>query len=194
MKQTIVNLTKSFVGESQARNRYSFYARIAQKGGYEQIGEIFTITADNEKAHAKRFFEHIQELKKKLKLKDEFIDVPTTAPNVYGTTIENIKASIESEHHEYTEMYPEFAKVAEKEGFTDIAKRWKAVSIAEKHHEERFQKLLEQLEGKTIFRKSQEIEWVCRECGYIYFGKTPPEKCPSCDHPTAFYQVKCENY
>jgi len=194
MKETIVNLTKSFVGECQARNRYTFYSRVAQKEDYEQIAEIFTITADNERAHAKRFFEHIQELKKKFKIKDEEIEIPTSVPNVYGTTIKNLKASIIGEHHEYTELYPMFAKIADKEGLKDIAKRWRAISVAEKHHEERYQKILEQLEGKTIFKKSQEIEWVCRECGYVHFGKTPPEKCPSCDHPTSFYQVKCEEY
>jgi len=194
MKETIVNLTKSFVGESQARNRYTFYAKIAQKEGYEQIAEIFTMTADNEKVHAKRFFEHIQELKKKFDIKGDEIEVSASAPNVYGTTTENLKASIMGEHHEHAELYPMFAKIADKEKLPAIAKRWRAISVAEKHHEERYNIFLEQIKNKTVFRKIQEIEWVCRECGYVHYGKTPPEKCQSCDHPKAFYQVKCEEY
>jgi rubrerythrin len=193
MKETLKNLTKAFIGESQARNRYTFYARIAQKEGYEQIGEIFLLTADNEKAHAKRLFEHIQELKKEEKDLGE-ITVEASAPTVYGTTIENLKAAIAGEGFEHSKMYPEFANVAEKEGYIDIAKRLKAIAMAELHHKERYQKLLDQLEAGTVFEKTKETWWVCRECGYIHFGTTPPETCPSCDHPRAFYQIQCENY
>jgi rubrerythrin len=193
MKETLKNLTKAFIGESQARNRYTFYSRVAQKEGYEQIGEIFLLTADNEKAHAKRLFEHIQELKKEEKDLGE-ITVEAGAPTVYSTTIENLKASIEGENFEHTKMYPEFADTAEKEGYLEIAKRLKAIAMAELHHKERYEKLLAQLEAGTVFKKAKETWWVCRECGYIHFGTTPPETCPSCDHPTAFYQVQCENY
>lgn len=193
MKETLKNLTKAFIGESQARNRYTFYSRVAQKEGYEQIGEIFLLTADNEKAHAKRLFEHIQELKKEEENSGEIV-VEASAPTVYGTTIENLKESIEGENFEHTKMYPEFADIAEKEGYLEIAKRLKAISMAELHHKERYEKLLTQLEAGTVFKKTKETWWVCRECGYIHFGTTPPEACPSCDHPTAFYQVQCENY
>ncbi|MFA6436866.1 MAG: rubrerythrin family protein [Candidatus Paceibacterota bacterium] len=193
MKETLKNLTKAFIGESQARNRYTFYSRVAQKEGYEQIGEIFLLTADNEKAHAKRLFEHIQELKKEEKDSSE-VTVEAGMPAVYGTTIENLKASIEGENFENTKMYPEFADTAEKEGYLEIAKRLKAIAMAELHHKERYEKLLAQLEAGTVFKKTKETWWVCRECGYIHFGTTPPEACPSCDHPTAFYQVQCENY
>jgi len=193
MKETLKNLTKAFIGESQARNRYTFYSRVAQKEGYEQIGEIFLLTADNEKAHAKRLFEHIQELKKEKKDSSE-VTVEAGMPAVYGTTIENLKASIEGENFEHTKMYPEFADTAEKEGYLEIAKRLKAIAMAELHHKERYEKLLAQLEAGTVFKKTKETWWVCRECGYVHFGTTPPEACPSCDHPTAFYQVQCENY
>jgi len=189
MKKTLENLTKAFVGESQARNRYTFYAKIAKKEGYEQIAEIFLITADNEKEHAKRLFEHIQELKES----DE-INIETTAPLVYGNTLENLKAAAKGENYEYTEMYPEFAKIAEEEGLDVISARLKAIANAEEHHEQRFKKLIAEVEGNTVFSKKEEVEWVCRECGYTHKGNNPPEKCPSCDHPKSFYQVKSENY
>jgi len=191
MEETIKNLTKAFIGESQARNRYTFYAKIARKEGYEQIAEIFLTTADNEKEHAKRIFEHIQELNKG---KSKEINVEATAPLVYETTEENLQAAIDGEHYENTEMYPEFADVAEKENLPKIAVRLKAISKAEEHHEERYKKLLEQLKNKTIFKKEQEVEWVCRECGYIHTGKEAPTKCPSCNHAQAFFQIKCEEY
>jgi len=193
MNNTIQNLTKAFIGESQARNRYTFYSKIAKKEGYEQIAEIFLITADNEREHASQFFKLINELKKKNKELNE-IKVEASAPTILSDTQENLKAAIAGENYEYTIMYPEFADVAEKEGFKDIAKRLKAISIAEQHHEERYKKLLIQLESKTIFKKPQEIWWVCRECGYMHFGKEPPKICPSCGHERGFYQVKCEEY
>jgi len=189
MSETVKNLIKAFIGESQARNRYTFYAKIARKEGYEQIGEIFQITADNEKEHAKRIFEHIQELNP-----DTEIVVESAAPTTYGTTIENLKSAIAGEHHEYSEMYPEFAETAEKEGHDKIAGRLRAIAKAEIHHEERFKKLLKQLEKGTIFKKEKEVEWVCMECGYVHKGTEPPEKCPSCDHPRSFYKLKCEEY
>jgi rubrerythrin len=191
MNETVVNLTKAFVGESQARNRYTFYSKIAKKEGYEQIAEIFLITADNEREHASWFFKLIQTLKKK---NENEITIETQSPNIYGDTKENLKAAIAGENHEYTSLYPEFADVAEKEGFKDIAKRLRAIAIAEQHHEERYKKLLSQLENKTIFKKELEVYWVCRECGYIHLGKEPPKKCPSCDHEISFYQLKCEEY
>jgi len=193
MKKTLENLIQAFIGESQARNRYDFYAKIAKKEGYEQIAGIFLETAANEKEHAKRIFEHIQELKKELNEADE-INVEATAPLIYETTVENLKAAIAGEYHEHTQMYPEFAKIAEEEGLEKIANRLRAIAQAESHHEERYKKLLDQLENETIFTKTEEVEWVCRECGYVYKGTTPPDKCPSCDHAMGFYQVKCENF
>jgi len=193
LKKTIENLAKAFIGESQARNRYTFYAKVARKEGFEQIGAIFQLTADNEKEHAKRLFEHISELN----LKGEKLDaikVEADAPAAYGSTAENLKAAIAGEHYEHTEMYPEFAATAEKEGLQEIANRLRAISKAEEHHEERFKKLLKELDAGTVFKKETEVEWVCMECGYVHKGKEPPKKCPSCDHPTSFYQVKCEEY
>jgi rubrerythrin len=193
MNQTIQNLTKAFIGESQARNRYTFYARVAQKEGYEQICDIFTVTAENEKIHAKRLFEAINQMKKDND-NPNAIMVEADAPTIYGTTIENLKAAIAGEHHEHSSMYPEFAEIAQNEGFPEIAARLRAIAIAEEHHEERYKKLLKELEAGTVFKKKKETWWICRECGYMHFGKEPPVKCPACDHPTAFYQVKCEEY
>ena len=195
MENTIKNLAKAFIGESQARNRYTFYAKVAKKEGYEQIAGIFLEIAEQEKTHGKRLFEHIQELKKKIN--DESLNeikVEAIAPTVYENTVENLKAAIAGENYEHTEMYPEFADVAEQEGLADIAKRLRAIAIAEKHHEERYKKLLVQMEAGAIFKKDKEVIWVCRECGYVHLGTEPPEKCPSCDHPQSYYQVKCEEY
>ena len=175
--ETIRNLTKAFIGESQARNRYSFYAKIARKEGYEQIAGIFLETAEQEKEHAKRLFEHIQELKGK----QGEIHVDAAAPLVYGKTIDNLKAAIAGEHYEHDEMYPSFADTAQKEGHAKIAARMRAIAVAEKHHEERYKKLLKELQGKTVFKKKKKVYWVCRECGYVHYGTQPPKKCPSCD-------------
>ena len=200
MMETMENLAKAFVGESQARNRYTMYAKVAKQEGYEQIAEIFLVTADQEREHASWLFKLINELKKKAAEKGEDITkynelhVDAAVPTIYGTTIENLKAAIAGENYEYTKMYPEFADIAEKEGFKDIANRLRAIAKAESHHEERYKKLLEQLENGTYFKKSENVWWVCRECGYVYYGKFPPEKCPSCDHPKSYYQLKCEEY
>jgi len=192
--ETLKNLGKAFIGESMARNRYSFFAKAALNEGFEQIGEIFLVTAENERIHAKRLFEHIQELKGKKGEKSQAMMVEAEVPTAFGDTAENLKAAIAGENYEHTKMYPEFAAVAEKEGFPKIAARMRAIARAEQHHEERYKKLLKEVEAGTVFRKGKEVWWVCRECGYVHFGKEPPEKCPSCDHPRAFYQVKCEEY
>ncbi|MBT4376653.1 rubrerythrin family protein [archaeon] len=193
MKETIQNLTKAFIGESQARNRYTFYAKIAKKEGYEQIAEIFVETAEQEKVHAKRLFEHIQELQKELGNNDS-IKVDTETPTTYGTTIENLKAAIEGETYETETMYPKFAQKAQDEGLNKIAIRLKSIAKAEEHHRERYQKLLGQLETGTIFKKEEKVIWICKECGYTHEGEEAPNLCPSCDHPQAYYQIKCENY
>jgi len=194
MEETIRNLVKAFIGESQARNRYTFYAKVAKNEGFEQIAEIFLITADNEEEHASTLFKLINALKKKSSEKMDEITVEASAPTILGTTAENLRAAIAGEHYEYTEMYPSFADVAEKEGHPDIAARLRAIAEAEKHHEERYKKLLQQVEAGTFFRKDKEVWWVCRECGYVHYGREPPEECPSCHHPRSYFQIKCEEY
>ncbi len=194
MKQTLKNLAQAFIGESQARNRYSFYAKVAKKEGFEQIAEIFLITAENEKEHAKWLFRLINQLKEKEAEELEEIKVEGVVSTIFGDTKENLRAAIAGETYEYTEMYPQFAEIAEKENFPEIARRLRSIAIAEKHHKERFEALLNELEKGTLFKKDEEVWWVCRECGYVYFGKEPPEECPSCSHPQSFYQIKCENY
>ena len=157
MEKTIKNLTKAFIGESQARNRYTFYSKIAKKEGFEQIAEIFLITAENEKEHASWLFRLINELKKKSDEKLDEIKVEVVVPTILGTTIENLKAAIAGENYEHTKMYPEFADIAEKEGFPEIAKRLRAIAKAEEHHEERFKKLLKEVEDRTVFKKEKEV-------------------------------------
>ncbi len=191
MKKTIENLTKAFIGESQARNRYSFYAKNAKKEGYEKIAEVFEITADQEKQHAKWLLRLINEIKEE---GTEGTTVEAEASFIFGNTIENLKAAIKGENYEHTEMYPEFAKTAEDEGYPLISQRLKSIAKAEEHHQERYEKILKELENKTIFEKEKEVWWVCRECGYQSFGKRPPEICSSCDHPRAYYELKCEEY
>lgn len=194
MKETIKNLTKAFIGESQARNRYTFYAKIAKKEGFEQISELFLLTAENEREHAKWLYRLIDQLKKKEGEKMDAITVEAEAPLTLESTSENLKAAINGEHYENSEMYPEFAKVAEEEGFKDIADRLRAIAIAEKHHEDRYKKLLSEVEGKTVFKKDKKVYWVCRKCGYIHEGEVPPEECPSCSHPKKYFEVNCDNY
>ena len=198
MNRTIENLAKAFIGESQARNRYTFYSKIAKSEGFEQIAEIFLMTADNEREHASWFFRMIQELKKKTVGKEreklDEIKVEAAAPTIFGDTAENLKAAIAGEHYENSEMYPGFANIAEKEGLPEIAKRIRAIVEAEKHHEERYRKLLKIVEDGTVFKKQKEVWWVCRECGYVHFGKEPPEKCPACSHAKSFFQLKAEDY
>jgi len=194
MRNTVENLAKAFIGESQARNRYTFYSGVAEKEGFEQIAEIFLVTAGNEKEHANRLFKMINELKKKSSEKFDEVKVEAVAPTIIGSTADNLKAAIAGENYEHTKMYPEFAGVAEREGFPEVARRLRAIAVAEKHHEERYRKLLKEVEAGTVFKKEKEVAWVCRECGYVYLGKLPPEKCPSCEHGRSFFQVKCEEY
>jgi rubrerythrin len=194
MQQTIKNLTKAFIGESQARNRYTYYAKVAKKEGYEQIATIFQEPAEQEKTHAKRLFEHINELKEQSDENYEHIEVNADAPTTYGGTIQNLKAAIAGEHYEHSDMYPSFADVAEQEGLTRIANRMRSIAKAEQHHQQRYEKLLTEVENGTVFKKQEETTWVCRECGYIHQGTEAPIECPSCDHPQAFYQILCEKY
>lgn len=189
MKQTVENLAQAFIGESQARNRYTFYSKIAKKEGYEQISAVFAETAEQESEHAKWLFRLLNELTDTQELTTE-----VAVPIVLGTTKTNLESAIAGEHHEYESMYPAFADQAEAEGFSEIAVRLRAIAKAEAHHEERFKKLLTQLENETVFEKETETAWVCRKCGYAHTGKEAVEKCPSCGHPQAYFQVQSENY
>jgi len=190
MKQTLQNLTKAFIGESQARNRYTYYAKIAREEGYEQIAEIFELTANQEKQHAKNLFTLVS----RLNPSGQQVSVEAEAPTVFGTTAENLKAAISGENFEQTKMYPGFADLAESEGHQDIANRLRSIAKAEEHHEERYQKLLNEVKAGTVFKKETEVVWICRECGYPHLGPTPPANCPSCDHSSAFFQLKNEEY
>ena len=188
MKDTISNLAKAFIGESQARNRYTFYAKIAQKEGYEEIAANFETTAAQESEHAKWLLRLINQLKEKEQF--DSLQVEAEVPTTLGTTIENLKAAIAGENYEYTSMYPDFADVAEKEGMKDIAARLRSIAVAEQNHEDRYKKFLKQLEEKTVFKKKQKVTWVCRNCGYVHEGTDAPMICPSCSHPQAFFEVK----
>lgn len=184
--KTEKNLLTAFAGESQARNRYTYFASQARKEGYQQICGIFLETADNEKEHAKRLFKFL-----------EGGDVKITAAypaGVIGTTKENLKAAAAGEHHEYTTMYPEFAKTADEEGFTEIACVMRAIAVAEKQHEKRYLALLGNIEKKRVFKRDKPVTWKCRNCGYIHEGTEPPEKCPACDHEKAYFELLGENY
>jgi len=193
MSKTLENLTKAFIGESMARNRYTIYSKIAFKEGYDEISEIFLLTADNEREHAKWLFRMINDIKKKEGSPTE-IKVEAEAPLILSNTIENIKGAIAGEHYEYTSMYPEFADTADKEGFKDVATRLRAIAVAEKHHEGRYKKLLKELQEGTFFKKKEKVVWVCRKCGYIHEGNEPPEECPSCNHEKAYFERESEVY
>lgn len=180
--ETLKNLVKAFIGESMARNRYTFYAKVAKEEGYVFIQRVFLETAENEKEHAENLFKFIQQLRD-----SESVEVEAEAPLVWGTTTENLKAAIAGEHYENSEMYPNFAEVAEKEGYGNIAERLRAIAKAEEHHERRYRVLLEAVENGTFFKRDEKVAWVCLECGYIHYGVEPPEECPSCGHPKAYY-------
>ncbi len=184
--RTEQNLLKSFAGESQARNRYTYFAGVAREEGYRQIEAIFLETADQEKEHAKRFFKFLE---------GGDLEITAAFPaGVIGTTVENLKAAAAGEHCEAEELYPEFAKIAEEEGFMDIATVWRNVVNAEKEHERRYNTLLERIEEYDYFERDGEIYWRCRNCGYIFKGKKAPKKCPACDHPQEFFEPRPDNY
>jgi len=190
--KTAENLLKSFAGESQARNRYTYYASVADKEGYKQIKNIFIETADNEKEHAKRFYKFLLE-----GFQGELpttINITADYPVAQGTTMENLKAAASGENEEWTELYPHFAQVADEEGFPEIAYAFKMIASAEKRHETRFEKLLNNLENGKAFKKDEKILWKCGNCGYVHEGSEAPEKCPACIHPQGFFEVFVENY
>ena len=171
--KTEQNLLTAFAGESQARNKYTYFASVARKEGYEQIAAIFEQTSNNEKEHAKLWFKALGEL---------------------GDTAQNLAAAAEGENYEWTDMYETFAKEAEEEGFTLIAKKFRMVGEIEKHHEERYRKLLKNINDKVVFSKDEDVIWICRNCGHIVIGKNAPELCPVCEHPGSYFERKADNY
>lgn len=190
--KTAENLLKAFAGESQARNRYTFYASVADKEGFKQIKNIFIETADNEKEHAKRFYKFLLEgLQGEL---PTMVEINAMYPVALGTTIDNLKAAAGGENEEWTELYPAFSKVAEEEGFPDVAAAFKMIASVEKHHEERYKKLASNIENCAVFKKGEKTVWKCGNCGYIYEGSSAPDKCPACVHPQAYFEVHIEAY
>ncbi len=192
--KTLECVCRAFLGESQARNRYTFYAKVASDEGFEQIAAIFRETADQEKEHAKKLFGIIQTLKAKEPNPDELNIDGVGIPATIGDTLANLKAAAAGENYEHQIMYPDFAKIAESEGLKDIALAFATIKKAEVHHEERYNKLIAQVEAKTFFKKAKKVSWVCRECGYEHEGTAPPEKCPLCGKSKSFYQTKVEEY
>ena len=173
--KTEQNLLAAFAGESQARNKYTYFASKAKKDGYEQIAAIFEETANNEKEHAKMWFKELHGG-----------EIPST--------VENLEAAADGENYEWTDMYEEFAKVAEEAGFTAIAKKFRGVAAIEKEHEERYRKLLENVKGDLVFSKDGDKVWICRNCGHVCVGKSAPKVCPVCAHPQSYFEVKADNY
>jgi len=192
--QTLDNLAKAFIGESMARNRYTMYAGIAQKEGYRQIAEIFLATAGNELEHGEWNMRMLNAVMEKTGSKSFDPKVDMEVPHVMKTTAENLAAAIAGEHYETTTMYPEFADVAQKEGFSSVATRLRAIGSVEAHHEARYNMLLEQVKNGTVFKKQAKVKWVCMKCGYVHEGNTPPLKCPSCDHDKSYYMLLNEQY
>lgn len=184
--QTEKNLLTAFAGESQARNRYSYFASKAKKEGYVQISAIFEETANQEKEHAKRLFKFLE---------GGELEITGAFPaGVIGSTLENLKASAGGENHEYTVMYPEFAEIARKEGFDDLAKVFESIAVAEKHHEKRYLDLAANIEAGRVFKRDASVAWRCRNCGYLHEGTEAPETCPACDHPQAHFELLGENW
>ncbi|HEC97320.1 MAG TPA: rubrerythrin family protein [Nitrospirae bacterium] len=184
--KTEKNLLTSFAGESQARNRYTYFASKAKKEGYEQISAIFLETAENEKEHAKRFFKFLE---------GGEVEITAAFPaGVIGSTRENLKASAEGENFEHTKMYPEYASIADEEGFPAIAAAFRSIAAVESRHEKRYLSLLENIEKDRVFKRDSSVKWKCRNCGYIHEGPEAPEICPACEHPRSYYELFEENY
>ena len=184
--RTEQNLLKAFAGESQAKNRYEFAAKVAKEEGYEQIAGIFLETAFQEQQHAKRFFKFLE---------GGMVEITATYPaGKTDTTKANLLEAAEGEHEEWNDLYPEFARIAEEEGFKAIATAFKAIAAAEKGHEDRYRKLLENIMQDKVFQRDEKIFWYCRKCGYIHFGTTSLKTCPSCLHPQSYFELKASNY
>ena len=184
--ETLKNLINAFAGESQARNRYTFYAKKAKEEGYEQISAIFLDTAENEREHAKLFYKHIPDA--------EHWQVTGEYPFFYGCTLENLIAAAKGEREEWETLYKYSAETAKAEGFDDIAKLFEGILGVEKHHSHRYELLAEQLKNETIFSKEEQTQWVCRKCGHIQISKCAPNKCPVCEHPQGYFEVFVEKF
>lgn len=184
--KTEQNLLKSFAGESQARNRYTFAAKVADNEKYYQVGDIFRETAENERQHAKTMFKHLE---------GGMVEITAAYPaGVIGTTEENLAAAAAGEHEEYVDLYPGFANVAEEEGFSEIATMYRAIANVEAEHEKRYNALLANIKEGKVFKKETPVKWKCRKCGHVYEGTEPPDTCPACKHPTEYFEVMAENY
>ena len=185
--KTEQNLLKAFAGESQARNRYTFYAKQAQKEGFQQIGDVFLQTAEHERQHAKRFFKHLE---------GGVVEITASYPAgpFEGSTAQHLADAAAGEHEEWVELYPAFAEVAEQEGFKDVATTFRMVAKAEAMHEARYLKLLANVEESKVFEKPETVRWMCRKCGYIHEGPKAPKVCPTCTHPQAYFEVFAENF
>ena len=184
--RTEQNLLKAFAGESQAKNRYIFFAKKAREEGYEQIAAIFELTAENEETHAKQFFRFLE---------GGMVEITASYPaGVIGTTMENLEQAATGEYEEWSQLYPEFARIAEDEGFKQIAVKFRTVAKVEIEHEKRYRKLLANIENGEVFKKKQKVRWICRKCGFVYVGESAPQRCPGCDHPQAFFELLTENY
>jgi len=184
--KTEQNLLKAFAGESQAKNRYEFAAKVAKEEGYEQIAAIFLETALQEQQHAKRFFNFLE---------GGMVEITATYPaGKTSSTKENLEAAAEGEHEEWNMLYPEFARTAEEEGFKNVSTAFKAIAASEKNHEERYRKLLENVMKNKVFEREEKVFWYCRKCGYIHFGTKPLKNCPACLHPESYFEIKAENY
>jgi rubrerythrin len=184
--QTEKNLLKAFAGESQARNRYTYFASAARKEGFEQIANIFMETAENEKEHAKVFFKHLEG--------GEVVITAGYPAGMIKSTLENLEAAAAGEHEEWSTLYSDFARVAGEEGFPDIAESFEQIARIEKFHESRYRKLIANIKNSEVFKKKSPVKWHCINCGYVYEGDEAPEKCPACRHPQAFYELLAENY
>ncbi|NLP48401.1 MAG: rubrerythrin family protein [Clostridiales bacterium] len=189
--KTVANLMKAFAGESQARNRYTYYASVANKEGYKQIRDVFQETADHEKEHAKRFYKFLlaglDELPASILVEAEY-------PVAQGNTLDNLKAAAMGEKEEWDELYPAFADIADEEGFPEIAEAFRSISISEKYHEDRYNKLIANIENETTFKKKETIVWKCGNCGYLHEGEEAIDECPACIHPQGHFQVYTEPY
>ena len=184
--RTEQNLLKSFAGESQARMRYNYFASVAKKEGYEQIAAIFNETADQEKEHAKKFFKYLE---------GGMVEITASYPaGVIGDTYQNLVAAASGENEEWTELYPEFAKIADEEGFPEIAQTFRAIALAEEQHETRYRTLFTRIENGEVFLRKTEITWQCRNCGFVVTAKEAPELCPACKHPQAYFEPMKTNY
>lgn len=184
--RTEKNLLASFAGESQARNRYTFFSNAAKKEGFEQIAGVFTETAEQEKEHAKRFFKYLE---------GGSLEITASFPaGIIGSTKENLAAAAAGENEEWSEMYPKFAEIADEEGFKEIAVTFRMIAKVEAEHEARYRKLLANVEANKVFEKEEEILWQCRNCGFVFKGKKAPAKCPACQHPQAYFEPMKQNY